>query len=116
MILVTEILSIPKQRFNEVWLENGEIFTLELEYQPQQIGWVFSLFYKDTLPITNFRLVWSTNILYNQKNILPFGLACYSKDGLDPAFLDDFTLNERGESRCQLYILNEEEVKEFSNI
>lgn len=54
------------------------------------------------------RLVATPNMLFQWKNIIPFGLMCVSNDGYDPFYLDDFTTG-----RIKIYLLNSTDVPIF---
>ena len=62
---------------------------MNLVYKPLQIGWFCSVTYLD-FKVTNLRVGNSLNILTQFKNLIPFGLACFTNQGQDPLFQQDF--------------------------
>lgn len=100
---IESINSNPRQNLAVV-LDDGSKITLTIHYSTNQRGWYYEISYGDKI-LNNRRIVTSPNMLRQFRNILPFGLACSTKDGYEPVFIDDFN-NER----ASLYILNEEDV------
>jgi hypothetical protein len=101
-IRVTSAAS-QKQR---LFTPDGSAIGLTLVYKPMQYGWfITELTYKDKPVLQGARVVVSPNLLFQLKNLLPFGLAVGSKDGRDPLLQDDFA-----QGHSQLLLLNAEEV------
>lgn len=78
-------------------LPNGEIYSLELEYQTQgditTSGWFLSLKYNDLYIFTYQKLCLKADYLYEYKNFLPYGIFIYSENKLEPNFLNCFSLD-----------------------
>lgn len=102
---VTGLTSDYKQSF-QILTQDGEVVYFNLYYYMTQQSWFFDFTYKDYVCNCE-RVVLTPNALRHLKNIIPFGVAFYSNDKVEPIFVDDF---ETG--RVQMLILNNEEVKE----
>lgn len=102
---VTGLTSDYKQSF-QILTQDGEIVYFNLYYYMTQQSWFFDFTYKN-YTCNCERVVLTPNALRHLKNIIPFGVAFYSNDKVEPIFVDDF---ETG--RVQMLILNNEEVKE----
>ena len=89
-------------------LPDGSTATLELFYLGAPQRWSFNIAHS-SFPngaLNGQMLCVHPNILRNFKRIIPFGLACISTDGQDPAFIEDFAT-----ARITLYILSAADVK-----
>ena len=74
-----------------------------------QYGWFINdLEYQDFL-LQGLRVCNSPNMLYQFQNKLPFGIGCFSTGNREPSLQQDFS-----SGASKLYILNEEEVAEYS--
>lgn len=85
-------------------LEDGTSIQIELIFRPGIERWMMNL----THPLLNlkgFNLSVGPNILRSWKNIVPFGIAILSNNGLDPIRSDDFQ-----EGIVTFNMLSEEEV------
>ena len=82
----------------------GEIFEFELIYKERVMGFFYNLNYKDK-KIKNQRLVLSSNILNQFKNIFPFGLRVHSVNELEPIFIDDLI-----NGKVKIYLLGQDEL------
>jgi len=102
---VTGLTSDYRQSF-QILTQDGEIVYFNLYYYMTQQSWFFDFTYKD-YTCNCERVVLTPNALRHLKNVIPFGIAFYSNDKVEPIFVDDF---ETG--RVQMLILNNEEVKE----
>ena len=76
-----------KQEYTLV-LPDGSTVDFKLEYVPNQAGWFYSVTYRDWSSV-NRRLVVSQNMLRQFREIIPFGLACFSTDIYEPLYQDD---------------------------
>ena len=95
----------------KLFLPDGSFMTFSIVFKPMQFGWfIRDLTYGD-FNVKNVRVVTSPNILYQFKNVIPFGMACYAEQNREPMFAEDF---ESG--KCNLFILSEEEVEELAEI
>lgn len=104
MLPIQAISTEAKQRM-ELVLGDGTIVELEIEYKPQQYGWfITSLTYGEVV-LKGLRIVTSPNMLYQWRNVLPFGLACFVTGYREPTQLEDFEQNA-----AQLFLLTQEEM------
>ncbi len=92
-------------------LPNGDPIVMTIRYSPQQLGWFIT---ELTYAQTNFadkgmRIVTSPNFMHQQRNLIPFGLACFTTDDQEPTQIEDFS-----SLYAQLYILSEDEVKQWA--
>jgi hypothetical protein len=93
-------------------LETNEEATIRLKFSPTQYSWYFDIEYKNLISNGN-KVVLGSNLLRAFKNIIPFGLAFKSLDGVDPFKLDDFIGDD---PRVKIYLLNEQDVLEVERI
>ena len=100
---ITDITSDAKQKY-DIILDDNSVVELTLEYIDSKQGWIFSVTRND-FTVNQRNLVVSPNVLRQFRNYIPFGLAVFSTDKLEPAFIDDFT-----NDRISLYILNESDL------
>lgn len=103
MRIITEFTDNPKQTAALV-LENNETVTFRLYYYETQLSWYFDFEYGSVISNGN-KVVLGNNILRSFKNIIPFGLAFKSLDGVEPYAVDDFT-----SGRVTVYLLSQEDV------
>lgn len=107
MNLIPRLTAAPLQR-QTLLLPGGSSVFLEIYFRPSQSGWyvnrlTWKLFVVGTLRITN-----NVNILRPWKNILPFGLACFTADNREPTQAQDFS-----SGAAQLYLLTPAEVAQY---
>ncbi len=107
MLQITQLTLEPKQNMT-VALPNGDIFTMNVRYKPQQQGWfIENLTYSDFV-LNSLRITTSPNMLLQWRNFLPFGLGCFSVNNREPMLLEDFTSGD-----CKLYVLSQAEVQDY---
>lgn len=89
-------------------LPNGDPIFLTIQFKPQQYGWfITELTYDQTnFALRGARIVVSPNLLFQYKNKIPFGIACFTKNNQEPTQQEDFS-----SGFAQLQILSEEEVR-----
>lgn len=85
--------------------EQGPLINLEIYFIPLQLMWVISKLEFDGFTVQNIRICNSPNLLHQFSNVLPFGIACQSKEKREPTFLEDFS-----EGSSRLFLLDESEV------
>jgi hypothetical protein len=103
MNLITTITEDAAQKVSVV-LEDGTLMTLELLYRPGVQRWFFSIAHP-LLTLSGMMLAEHPNLLRPWRNLISFGLACMSSDGLDPVDIADFA-----NGRIQLFTLNASEI------
>ena len=104
MRIVTEFTANPKQTCTLV-LENQETVAFRLYFLPTQLSWYFDFTYNDVTSNGN-KVVLGVNILRSFKNIIPFGLAFQSNDGVEPFEIDCFI-----NGRVTVYLLSSADVE-----
>jgi len=110
MYLIQQITSYPYQTQTLI-LPNGNSLTLTIRFAPMQYGWfITNLTYFDFV-LNGMRICNSPNMLYQFKNNLPFGLACYSTQNREPSLQQDFS-----SGASSLYILNADEVEGIAEL
>lgn len=105
MLYCNFLTSDYKQKYTNILLENGEFFDMYIWYAETQYSWFMNITYGLKV-INGIKVITSLNLLNQYKNILPFGISCYTDDMSDPYFINDF---ENG--RAMLYLLNSDEIK-----
>lgn len=98
----------PYQQQNVV-LPDGTLFLLQLYFRPLQYGWFINeISWGDDFKIYGLRITNSPDMLYQWRNKIPFGLACYSTALREPSQLDDFA-----SEASKLYLLSADEVEAY---
>lgn len=92
-------------------LPDGTAINLTMNYIPNQYGWFIQNLTYGNLILQNLRMVVSPNILQQFKNQIPFGLACFTTDGMESTQQQDLNSNY-----ATLYVLTAAEVAEYSGI
>ena len=106
MKLLDKLTANPIQKYTVI-TEEGDRFTLDLRFLPSQAAWEASIEWGSVL-ILGISLVLSPNLLFGFRNILPFGLLVSATNGIEPAYLDDFTTG-----RIKLYVMTENDLAEL---
>ena len=107
MIPINSITNYPNQQMSVI-IDDGSSFTLNLYYASQQYGWFIpSLVYGD-FTLNGIRVSNNPNMLLQWKNILPFGLACFTKGNREPTLQEDFFSGS-----STIYVLSQEEVDSY---
>lgn len=88
-------------------LPDGTIINFVIRYAPLQYGWFLDLSYGQ-FSLNGLRITNSPNMLFQWKNILPFGLACFSTEGREATQQEDFASGE-----ATLYVLTAAEVQAY---
>jgi hypothetical protein len=108
MYTIQQITSDTLQK-QTLTLPDGTLLVIVMYFMPLQYGWVFREITYESFTLKNIRITNSPNILYQFKNQIPFGLACFSKDDREPTLQQDFA-----SGNSKLYILSAEEVQQYS--
>lgn len=111
MYVVNQITSDALQTQNLV-LPDGTTIVMTIQFVQQQYGWFFnSLAYSPTnFLITGIRVCNSPNLLHQFRNLIPFGLACYSVNDREPQLIQDFS-----SGASTLYVLTAAEVAAYAS-
>jgi len=105
MLFLNKITADAQQKF---FLTGnvGQRIIMNLRYMPTQMLWLMDIEYND-FKTCGIAVTSSPNMLRNYKNLIPFGIACVTGDGLDPYYIDDFS-----SGRSAMYLLNAADVLE----
>lgn len=103
MKLINRLTDDAHQTMNIVGEEN-EIISFNLYFMPTQKAWFCDIIW-NTFEVTGLQVVFTANMLHTWSSILPFGICCWTIDGYDPAYINDFLTG-----RAQLYILSTSDV------
>lgn len=107
MLKISEITNDAVQNRTIVLPDETE-FDIQIRYVPQQQGWfIESLTYQD-FSIRGVRIVNSYNLLYQQTDLIPFGIACFSQDDREPTLQEDFS-----SGASELFLLTEADKAEL---
>ena len=106
MQLINELTSNPIQTMKLV-LDTKETVQFNLRFMPTQQSWYFDFIYND-IECYGLKVALYPNVLRHFKNMIPFGIMFTSNDHVEPFKLDDFSTN-----RIQMFVLNENEIKEI---
>lgn len=85
-------------------LPNGETADLVLVFDATSERWVIDVSYSNTI-IKGKGLCCYPNVLRQWRKVIPFGLACTTRDQTDP-----FTVNDFVTGRVGLFLLTAEDV------
>lgn len=110
MLKIEGITSDAKQR-HAITLPDNSGLSLLILYCHLQVGWfIDELVYGDFV-LRGVRISNFPNILRQWKNVIPFGLACFTAGNREPTQQEDFL-----SGASTLYILDEDEVAELEEI
>lgn len=107
MISINNITDYPNQQLSVV-IEDGSSFTMKLYYMPQQQGWFINNLVYGDFTLNGLRITNNPNMLLQWKNLIPFGLACFSKANREPTLQQDFY-----SGASTLYVLSAQEVADY---
>lgn len=110
MLLIQGLIDAPLQTTRQV-LTDGSIATFVFYFMPMQQSWSIRELMYEGRTIRNIRITTYPNILYQWRNVLPFGLACETVDKRNPSFQEDFA-----SGASKLYILTAEDVDAYVGI
>jgi hypothetical protein len=100
---ITTLTDAASQQLS-IALDDGTIATFSFTYLSAIQRWTFYLSHP-LLTLAGMTLSAHPNVLRAWRNVIPFGLACTSLDGIDPVDISDFA-----NGRVQIYILNAADV------
>lgn len=93
-----------------VTLPDGSEFIMTIYFVPMQLAWYITELSYGDIKINTTRISNSYNILMQFQNLIPFGIACISKNGRDPSLQEDFA-----SGNSVLYLLSAEECVQYRN-
>lgn len=105
MFIIQQVTNSPNQK-QTIILQDGSSLTIQMEFVSMQYGWFFTqINYKDFI-LQGLRITVGPDMLYQFRNQIPFGLACFTNQNREPTQLEDFSSGS-----FQLYILSAAEVE-----
>lgn len=107
MLLIGQITADPLQQQSPL-LSDGSQFLLQMYYRPLQYGWFINELTYGDFTLQGLRITNSPNFLYQWRNKIPFGLACYTQGNREPTQQGDFASGQ-----AQLYLLTAAEVAAY---
>jgi len=107
MKVIRHFTDAPKQELS-VLLDDGTFFTMEVYFIPLQQGWFINRLEYEGFIVRGIRICNSPNLLHQFRNLIPFGLACFSEDKREPLLQIDFS-----EGNNELYVLTADEVDAY---
>ncbi len=108
MQLIQRISANPYQKQTLV-LDDGTSFDITMYFRPMQFGWfINNLAYGDFV-LNGLRITNSPNMLNQFRNLIPFGLGCFSAANREPSLQQDFF-----SGASKLYILTQAEIDEYA--
>lgn len=113
MKLIQSITRDPLQK-RSIILDDGSVFTFNMYFIPMQYAWFIRQLTYGDFTLNSLKISCSPNILYQYKNQLPFGIACFpnatnNPQQREPSQQDDFLT-----SVCNLYVLSSDEVADYT--
>lgn len=110
--MILDTISNEARQQHTILLEDSTPVVLNLTYRATQLGWFVDVIYENkNFSTYGLRITTNTNILNQWRNIIPFGLMCYTEDTQEPLSIQDFLVG-----RAHLSILNENEVKQIAEL
>lgn len=90
-------------------LPDGSILSLLIYFRPMQLGWFINELVWQDFTLNGLRITNNPNMLNQWRNLLPFGLACFSQSSREPSLQDDFSIGY-----STLSILTQKEVAGYT--
>lgn len=112
MQVLDNISNDARQKHTILLAADSSRIVLELTYKPDVLGWFLDVTYENLdFSVKGLRVVTSSNLLNQWRNILPFGILVQCKDAQDPLLLDDFLVK-----RARISILSKDEVQQLLDL
>ena len=108
MKLIQNVTADPTQQQTLI-LDDGTRIDFTMYFRPMMYGWFFEKLVYGDFVLNSSRIVTSPNMLQQYKNVIPFGIACYTSDKQEPKLLQDFS-----SGYAKLYLLSAAEVIQLS--
>jgi hypothetical protein len=109
MYQIQQITSDPAQEQTLV-LPDGTQIGFSMTYLPGQQIWNCNISYGSSFVLNGLQIVNNPNLLQQWKNIIPFGLGCFSTSSREPSQLSDFS-----SGYASLYILSSDDVATYTS-
>lgn len=106
MVTIDNISDDSSQKIS-ISLDDGTVVVLTLNYRPAIQRWTVDVVRTDSseFEVNGLMICVHPNLLRQWRNLIPFGLACTTIDGVDPIDINDFV-----SGRATLYILGSDNV------
>lgn len=109
MFRIQNISTAARQKQSLV-LPDGTLIRISIAYIPLQLGWFIRELSYNNFVLNGVRICNSPNLIYQYRNQVPFGLACFSTIAeREPTQQEDFS-----SEASKLYILTEAEVNAYA--
>ena len=108
MYIIQQITTDFKQQQTLV-LPDGTTILFQIKFIPLQGGWFIDTLTYGSFTIHNLRICNSPNMLHQFRNIIPFGLTCFSSYNREPSQQEDFS-----SGASIMYLLSAAEVNEYA--
>ena len=89
-------------------LPDGSLIGLTIYFVPMQLGWFITELTYGSFVLNGIRITNSPDMLYQFRNQIPFGLACFSQSDREPSQQLDFV-----SGASSLYVLTADEVNQY---
>lgn len=110
MMRILNLTNNPKQS-QVLTLPDGSQIGFTLEFSPLQECWFIpSLTYRDWI-LNGLKISCNPNMLYQYRNEIPFGLACFSDGQREPSLQEDFQFGA-----ARLFVLTQNEVNFYTEV
>lgn len=110
MLLISQVTSDPLQ-VRTLTLPDGTQLGLTIYFIQNQLGWFITSLTYGSFTLQGIRITNSPNILHQWRNIIPFGLGCFSQSNREPTQQQDFS-----SGASTLYILTQAECEEYAEL
>lgn len=108
MYLIQQVTDNPLQKQTLV-LQDGTTVTIIMYFCPMQYAWFINSIQRGTFILRGLRITNSPNMLNQWRNLIPFGLGCFSTANREPSQQQDFS-----SGASKLYILTAAEVTQYA--
>lgn len=110
MYLIQRITSDASQRQSLI-LHTGNVMNFDIVYSDSQQGWFITNLVYGSFVLKGIRIIVSPNMLNQFRNLIDFGLGCFTKEKREPTLLQDFS-----SKNFNLYILTKEDVGVYNKL
>ncbi len=106
MLYINKITNDASQQLILTGIPGIQI-TMTMRFMPRIQQWMAGFSY-GTFSAQGIPVLGNLNILRQWKNVIPFGISCVCKNGLDPYTVDDFANNA-----ADLFLLNSDDIAQI---
>lgn len=108
MYSIPAITAQPTQQLTVI-LPDGSQMVMTMYFVPLQYGWFITNLTWNDFTLNSLRITTSPNMLNQWRNLLTFGLGCFTLDQQEPTQQQDFS-----SGYAALYILDSSEIVEYA--